>query len=93
MIVNSSIPFSLRTALITFVSDSHGPSFDTESKSSSFSSSFSLLESAFPVSASQKKKSKRNLLYDRSRIPYNVFLKSRMNEERKKNPSNLQIAL
>lgn len=90
MIVNACIPSSLRTALISFVAESHHYSQDTvnESVSVPYSSSSNtpLLESASPISKPQTSKSKRTMQHRRERTPYNVFLKARMKEERKKDP-------
>lgn len=90
MIVNACIPSSLRSTLISFVSESHRhfqePVNESVSIPYSSSSNTPLLESASLISKPQTSESKRSMQRRRERIPYNVFLKARMKEERKKNP-------
>lgn len=92
-LVNASIPSSLRTTLISFMSESHSHSLDAANDPVSLPYSSSntapYLESASLISKSKTSKPKRTMQHRRERIPYNVFLKVRMKEERKKNPRML----
>ena len=62
---------------------------DPVSLPSSSSNTAPYLESASLISKSKTSKPKRTMQHRRERIPYNVFLKVRMKEERKKNPRML----